>query len=109
MVQQKIAGGNDIARIRYAFKRSKVRFNVLEALAERETTYCGEICRMTGYSARDIVGVIRGNGDYTAKLSFVELGLVNESKDEEDKRLTRYAISDYGRSVYDKIKVDLQE
>lgn len=97
---------DELERIRYALKRSRVRFSVLNAIAERGETYCGEICRTTGYSARDVAGVIRGNGDYTPRHSFVELGLVVEFKDRRDRRLIRYALSDYGVFVYNKIKND---
>ena len=108
VVETETRAGRDVSSIRRAFQRSKVRFSVLEAIAERDTTYCGEICRATGFSARDVAGVLRGNGDYTAKRSFIELGLVREAKDPRDKRLIRYDLSDYGRFVYNRLKPEFE-
>ncbi len=93
----------DFTTIRYAFRRSPARIQILKVLAEKRTTYCGEICRLTGLSRRTVMGTLRGNAHYAKNLSFVYLNLVKESKIEGDDRIKKYSISERGANLFDDI------
>ena len=65
-------------RYLYSLRRSRVRFDILVALAKIYPNYLppSEISRVTGHYQSDILGALIGNTKYSKENSLVEIGLV---------------------------------